>query len=117
MLKHNPPYQVMLFDQPGWLARLSRTRLSRWAHSFRHLVSGNFIPPEVLEAARKFKPDFIFTIAGSWDWTTLMSQRLARKLGVPLVGSFNDWFDFSIILHPWLRPALERRFRALLSRV
>jgi len=27
------------------------------------------------------------------------------------VGSFNDWFDFSIIIHPWLRPALEKRFR------
>jgi len=111
VLEYNPPYQLLLFEQPAGFERLSRTRLGRWVHSFRHLVSGNFIPPEVLRAAEKFQPDFIFTIAGSWDWTTLMSQKLARKLGVPLVGSFNDWFDFSTIVHPWLRSALESRFR------
>ena len=112
VLKYKPPYQLLLFDQPAWLERLCRTRLGRWAHSYKHLVAGNFIPAEVLRAARQFRPDFIFTIAGSWDWTTLMSQRLARKLGVPLVGSFNDWFDFSIIIHPWLRSSLEKRFRS-----
>lgn len=111
VLEYNPPYQVLLFEQPAGFERLNRTRLGRWVHSFRHLVSGNFIPPEVLRAAEQFQPDFVFTIAGSWDWTTLLSQRLARRLGVPLVGSFNDWFDFSTIIHPWLRSALERRFR------
>ena len=56
------------------------SRLSQWAHSFRHLVSGNFIPDEVISAAEEFKPDLIFTIAGSWDWTTLMSKKLANKM-------------------------------------
>lgn len=112
VLQYNPSYPVLIFQQPAWLERLSRTRLGRWAHSYKHLLAGNFIPPEVLAAATEFKPDFIFTIAGSWDWTTQMSRRLARKLGVPLVGSFNDWFDFSIIQHPMLGPALEKKFRA-----
>jgi hypothetical protein len=40
-----------------------------------------------------------------------MSQRLARKLGVPLVGSFNDWFDYNAIIHPRLHDRVERVFR------
>jgi glycosyltransferase involved in cell wall biosynthesis len=112
VLEYKPPYQLLLFEQPAWLERLCRTRLDRWAHSYRHLVAGNFIPDNVLHAAQQFQPDFIFTIAGSWDWTTLMSGRLARKLRIPLVGSFNDWFDFGVIVHPWLRTTLEKRFRA-----
>ena len=107
----DPNYQTLYFDHPPLLDRLLKTRLHRWAHSFRHLVSGNFIPKEVLEAAKEFEPDFIFTIAGSWDWTTLMAGELAKRLDVPLVGSFNDWFDFSTVIHPWLRSTLENRFR------
>lgn len=112
VLQYNPPYPVLIFQQPAWLERLIRTRLGRWAHSYKHLLAGNSIPDEVLAAAREFQPDFIFTIAGSWDWTTQMSRRLARKLGVPLVGSFNDWCDFSLIVHPAVRSRLEKKFRA-----
>jgi hypothetical protein len=112
VLKYNPPYEVLVFKQPPLLERLLRTRLYRFVHSYKHLWAGNFIPPEVLAAAKKFKPDIIFTIAGAWAWTTLMSQRLAQELQVPLVGSFNDWFDFSGILHPMARPLLEKKFRS-----
>ena len=31
-------------------------------------------------------------------------------MNIPLVGSFNDWFDFNNIIHPLLRPALEKLF-------
>jgi glycosyltransferase involved in cell wall biosynthesis len=113
LLNYNPKFPVLLFRQPRWLDRLMRTRLFRWAHSYKHFVAGHNIPAEVLEAARQFKPDFIFTIAGSWDWTAVMARGLARELGVPLVGSFNDWFDFSLIVHPRLKPALERKFHRL----
>jgi hypothetical protein len=112
VMQYNPAYPVLVFQQPAWLERVIRTRLGRWAHSYKHLLAGNFIPEEVLAAAKKFQPDFIFTIAGSWDWTTQMSRRLARKLGVPLVGSFNDWCDFSLIIHPAFRSRLEKKFRA-----
>lgn len=110
--KYNPPYPVLIFKPPAWLERISRTRLSRWAHSYKHLMAGRFIPPRVLAAAKEFRPDLIFTIAGSWGWTTQMAQQLARELNVPLVGSFNDWFDFGIIVHPWLRSMLEKKYRA-----
>ena len=109
---YNPPYPVLIFQQPAWLERLSRTRLSLWAHSYKHLIAGNSIPDEVLEAAKKFKPDIVFTIGGSWDWSAIMAEKLARQLGVPLVGSFNDWFDFSTLIHPRLHDRLEKRFRS-----
>lgn len=112
VLKYNPPYELLLFSQPALLERLLRTRFYRFTHSYKHLWAGSFIPGEVLKAAKQFKPDLIFTIAGAWGWTTLMSQRLAKELKVPLVGSFNDWFDFSGILHPLARPSLEKKFRS-----
>lgn len=111
VMHYAPKFPVLLFRQPTWLERMMRTRLFRWAHSYKHFVAGQNLPEEVLAAARKFNPDFIFTIAGSWDWTAIMARQLARELGVPLVGSFNDWFDFSLIVHPSLHGRLEKTFR------
>jgi hypothetical protein len=112
VLKYNPPYELLIFQQPALLERLTRTRLYKFVHSYKHLYAGNFIPASVMKAAKEFKPDIIFTIAGAWGWTTLMAQRLARELNVPLVGSFNDWFDFSGIIHPLAHPMLEKKFRS-----
>jgi glycosyltransferase involved in cell wall biosynthesis len=102
---------VLVFKPPKLLERLMRTRLSRWAHSYKHLAAGRSIPAEVLAAAEAFQPDVIFTIAGSWGWTAMMARQLAKKMQVPLVGSFNDWFDYSIIIHPALHGLLHRTFR------
>ena len=66
---------------------------------------------EVWQAARDFKPDLVFTVAGSWNWTARLAQRVARRLGVPLVASFNDWFDFGVLMHPYFRCSLEKTFR------
>ena len=109
---YNLPCEVLIFDQPRWLERISKTRFFRWAHSLKHLFAGYFIPGKVVQAARDFQPDLIFTIAGSWDSTAQMSQLLSRKLNVPLVGSFNDWFDFGAIIHPLMKPLIEERFRS-----
>jgi glycosyltransferase involved in cell wall biosynthesis len=110
--QYDLPCRVLIFDQPHWLERATRSRFSLWAHSLKHLFAGCFIPKEVFQAARDFQPDLIFTIAGSWDWTAQMSEMLARKLRVPLVGSFNDWFDFGTIIHPSLKPLVEKKFRS-----
>jgi len=110
---YNPSYPYLLFDRPKWSERLFRTRLGQWIHSFRHLFGGYFIPSQVLRAAQKFQPDCIFTIAGSWDYTAPMAYRLAKKLNIPFVASFNDWFDYSKIIHPLLKGQIEHRFRKL----
>jgi hypothetical protein len=65
----------------------------------------------VWQAARSFRPDLVFTIAGSWNWTARLAQRVARRLRVPLVASFNDWFDFGVLMHPYFRGSIERAFR------
>jgi hypothetical protein len=112
ILRPETPYRSVFFRQPAWLDRMCRTRLSLWAHSYKHLVAGRFVPREVMAEARRFHPDLVLTIAGSWNWTALMARHLARRLGVPLAGSFNDWFDYSIFIHPLLHARLERKFRA-----
>jgi len=113
VLKHRLPCEVLVFDRNRFWQRLTRTRIYRLAHSLRHLFEGECIPAEVRAAAERFRPDVIFTIAGSWGSCTRMAEKLARQMHIPLVTSFNDWFDFSIIVHPALRWLLERRFRSV----
>jgi len=104
-------FPLTFFSGPPWLERLKRTRFYRWAHSWQHLVAGRNVPADVAAAAAQFRPDVIMTVAGSWSWATDMAGVLSRRLRVPLVGSFNDWFEYSLILAPPLRSALERKFR------
>jgi glycosyltransferase involved in cell wall biosynthesis len=103
-------YPVTFLEPPKWLRRLQQTRLSPWMHAIQHFVTGRHVPSNVLQAAREFKPDFVLTVASSWSWMDDTAAQLARKLGVPLVGSFNDWFDYNLILPPMLKPRLEKRF-------
>jgi len=105
-------FPLTFFSGPPWLERLKRTRFYRWAHSWQHLVAGRNVPADVDADAAQFRPDVIMTVAGSWSWATDMAAVLSRRLRVPLVGSFNDWFDYSMIIAPLLRPALERKFRS-----
>ena len=70
------------------------------------------VPSVVWHAARDFNPDVVFTIAGNWDYSALVAQRVARHLNLPLVASFNDWFNFGWFpAHPFFHKAIERRFR------
>jgi hypothetical protein len=104
-------FPLTFFSPPSWLERLKRTRFYLWAHTWQHLMAGRHVLPAVVDAAVRFRPDVIMTVAGSWSWATDMAAVLSRRLGVPLVGSFNDWFDYSLILAPPFRPVLERKFR------
>jgi glycosyltransferase involved in cell wall biosynthesis len=104
-------FPLTFFSPPSWLERLKRTRFHLWAHAWQHLMAGRHVPPAVVNAAVQFRPDVIMTVAGSWSWATDVAAVLSRRLGVPLVGSFNDWFDYSLILAPPFRPVLERKFR------
>ena len=113
VLKHQLPCEVLVFDKSRFWQRVTKTRFYRITHSLQHLLEGECIPAEVRAAAVRFRPDVIFTIAGSWGHCTRMAEKLAGQLGVPLAASFNDWFDFSIILHPAFRWLLEQRFRAV----
>src|SRR4030095_5436032 len=74
-------------------------------------MAGYFVPSKIFDAARAFKRDLVFTIAGSCNWTARLAQRVAQRLHVPLVASFNDWFDFGVLMHPRFRTSIEKNFR------
>jgi len=108
----SPPYPVMFFSPSRIVQRLFRTRLLPWVYGLHLLTAVGRVPRNVWRGAKNFKPDLVFTIAGSWDYSALIAQRVARRLKVPLVVSFNDWFDYGWFpVHLALRPAIERRFR------
>jgi hypothetical protein len=109
--QYEVPYRFLHFDVPRWLKRMQHTRFYRWFWQYNQSIAGYFVPQQVWQAARVFKPDLIFTIAGSWNWTARLAQRAARRLRVPLVASFNDWFDFGVLMHPRFRGSIERAFR------
>jgi glycosyltransferase involved in cell wall biosynthesis len=106
------PYQPVLFNPSRLTSRLFRTRLMPWLYGPHSLMAFGRVPRHVLEAARKFKPDLVFTIAGSWDYSALVAQQLACRLGIPLVASFNDWFSYGWFpSHPVYHRLIEQRFR------
>src|SRR6266480_2615999 len=109
--QYDVPYPFLRFAAPTWLKRMQHTRLYRWFWQYNQSIAGYFVPDEVWQAARAFDPDLVFTIAGSWNWTARLAQRVAHRLGVPLAASFNDWFDFGVMMHPSFRSSIERAFR------
>jgi hypothetical protein len=109
--RYEVPYPYQRFNAPHWLDRMMRTRLHRWISIYQHLIAGYFVPRQLWKAARIFKPDLVFTIAGSWNWTARVAQRVARQLRVPLVASFNDWFDFGVTMPPYFQGLIEAAFR------
>lgn len=80
--------------QPRLWRRLLNTRLNGLLVCSQELFGGVFLRQSWIKKAKSFNPDFVFTVAGSWDWSALAAQKLARILGVPLVASFNDWYDY-----------------------
>jgi glycosyl transferase family 4 len=109
--QYQVPYRFLRFDVPKWLRRMQHTRFYRWFWQYNQSIAGYFVPHQVWQAARAFKPDLVFTVAGSWNWTARLAQQVARRLRVPLVASFNDWFDFGVLMHPRFRRSIERAFR------
>jgi glycosyltransferase involved in cell wall biosynthesis len=109
---HLVPYQPVLFSPSRLTCRLFRTRLMPWFYGPHSLTAWGRVPQAVWRTAREFKPDLVFTIAGSWDYSALVAQRVARQLEVPLVASFNDWFNYGWYpSHPVYHSMIERRFR------
>jgi len=109
--RYEASYPCHRFNPPRWLDRMLRTRFYRWISIYQHLIAGYLVPEQLWEAAKTFKPDLVFTIAGSWNWTARVAQRVAKRLRVPLVASFNDWFDFGVLIHPYFRGSIEKAFR------
>jgi len=108
------PYEPVLFNPSRLTFRLFRTRLLPWVYGLHSLITHGRIPSSVWKAAKDFKPDFVFTVVAGWDYSILVAQRMARHLKVPLVVSFNDWFNYGWFpSHPLYHRRIEESFRRL----
>lgn len=108
------PYEPILFAPSRLTRRLFRTRLMPWLYGLHSLITYGRTPHAVWKAAGAFKPDFVFTIVAGWDYSALLARRVARKLNVSLVVSFNDWFNYGWFpSHPIYHRTIEKRFRQL----
>ena len=90
------PYQPIPICLPRFWQRLKNTRLNKLTETFERLYGSIFLSKASISRAKAFSPDVVFTVGGSFDWTSLAAKRLADIINVPLIASFNDWFDY-----PW----------------
>jgi hypothetical protein len=65
-----------------------------WLHGPHSLTARGRVPRSVWDAAREFRPDAVFTIAGSWDYSALVAQQVARRLRIPLIASLKGLRDY-----------------------
>lgn len=109
------PFHIV--GRPNWLERVMRTRLRRFVRQIEMLLMGWWLLPRALKLAREFKPDVIFTIPDNdFSWCAWL---LARRLKIPLVTNFQDWWPQNQFWahtekpFPPTRRWLERRFRRM----
>jgi hypothetical protein len=113
---HEVSYAYLLVHKLAIWERLSRTRFYKPVHSWSHLFGYFGLPKGVLRFAREFKPNAILTVAGSWSWMAIMAADVSRKLNVPLIASFMDWWYYNTIRCSGLDNIFEKKFRKFYSR-
>ena len=112
--QESPKLQFYAAYLPKFWIRLLNTRINGFLVAFQEIFGWVFLKRSWIDRAKDFQPDVVFTVAGSWDWTPLAAQRLAKILRVPLVASFNDWYDYgSFRAFPFFRPYIRSKFFSL----
>jgi glycosyltransferase involved in cell wall biosynthesis len=114
--QYEVPYDYSLINHGKLWRRLARTRLHKAVHSWGHLVGTWKTPETVLQQAKDFGAEAVFTVAGSWSWMAKMAEDVASRLNIPLVGSFNDWWSYNSIRYNWLDSLLENNFKQFYQR-
>ncbi len=104
-------YPYMLIDKGKLWKRVSQTRFSMLPHTWSVTGGSLFLPSDVVKYAKDFAPDAIFTMAGTWTWMAILAQQVSKKLNVPLIGSFNDWWYYNALYHKRFHNFIEGRFR------
>ena len=112
-----PAISSHCFLRPVWLERAMRTRFRRFIRQLEMLFLGRWMLTTALKVAFEFKPDLVFTIPDNdVSWCAYLT---ARRLKLPLVTNFQDWWPqnqyWSESERPFLpvRRLIERRFRRM----
>jgi hypothetical protein len=106
------------FIKRSWLhQRLSRTRFRRIIAQYEMLLEPYLITLKLIKLVQSFQPDIILTIPdNTLSW---VAQLISKKLNIPLVSNFQDWWPsgqfYSYHEAPYLltRKILETRFRQI----
>ena len=100
-----------------FITRVQNTRLTRWVRQFQILVEPYLWCRQLEPMLRNFRPDVIFTVADPADsWSAYL---LAKRMEIPLVVNFQDWWPTSNYSgayerpFPFVRKIMERRFRQM----
>ncbi len=109
-------YKSLVLKSSRIVERLARTRLSGWIHGLRHRLGGRRIPREVHRFVDQVQPQAVFTVAGAWSWQARLAERVATSYQLPLVGSFNDWWNYNQIYHPSFEKTLASQFQRFYQR-
>jgi glycosyltransferase involved in cell wall biosynthesis len=103
--------------RPAWLERAMRTRFRRLIRQVEMLFLGRWMLSTALKLASEFKPDLVFTIPDNdVSWCAYLT---ARRLKLPLVTNFQDWWPrnqyWSESERPFapVRRLIEHRFRRM----
>ena len=112
------PYAPIVIEEPAFWKRISKTRFLPYVYTIESLYGEHLLSKDTMSTVKQFKPDVVFTVGGSWHWTALAAKRVSDKLGIPLVGSFNDWFDYGWFpAHKSFHKAIEQKFRNFYKQV
>jgi glycosyltransferase involved in cell wall biosynthesis len=111
--KYDLPYEFIFLDKGKFLEKLARTRFNKAVGTYVKLVGFKTIPDEVMKFAEDFRPDAIFTVAGSWNRMAILAGMLSEKMNVPLIASFNDWWYYNSLYYQWSGSFLEKKFKGM----
>lgn len=116
VLDYEVPYQYFLINRGRLWRRIITTRFYKAGHTLGHFFVRNIHDPKITSAIDAFAPQAVFTVAGSWSWMALLAEKFARRLKIPLIGSFNDWWFYNSIRFEFLNKLLDRQFRNFYKR-
>lgn len=93
-------------------SRLSTTRFHMIANEYRQMWRDRRLNAELKQRIAKFEPHVVLTVAhGPLFW---LAQKVAKKMKVPLVSVFHDWWPYLVEKHGGVSPKtaakIERRF-------
>jgi len=84
------------------VARLKRTRFTRWIVNIEYLLNWIFLPRELVRFAEEYMPDLVVCVVD--DWHMGLAWQITRRLKLPLVVNFQDLFCLSQFVSKSTRP-------------